>query len=137
MRRCQGCHYGQTLNCERQFVVLIPLAAPRLSYARRTASAIFVLERRLGILRYESRGRESGMIVEHMSKVAAAAGPLLLGSPLCLAPMCKCIAQPTVLGYTCARIYCYFLLQRRCVNYRYLSCKSHFTEEPFRFLVRF
>jgi hypothetical protein len=82
MRRCQGCHDGQTLNCERQFVVLIPLAAPRLSYARRTASAIFVLERSLGVLRYESRGRESGMIVERMSKVAAAAGPLLLGSPL-------------------------------------------------------
>jgi hypothetical protein len=104
MRRCQGCHYGQTLNWERQFLVLRPFAAPRLSYARRTASANLCLELRLGILRYESRGRESGMIVEHLSIVAAAAGPLLLGSPRCLAPKCKCTAQPTVQGCTCARL---------------------------------
>jgi hypothetical protein len=62
--------------------VLIPLAAPRPTYARRTASAIFVLEQSLGIFAVSPEVGKSGMIVKRVSKAAAAAGPLLPGSPL-------------------------------------------------------
>jgi hypothetical protein len=43
---------------------------------------MFVLEQSLGIFAVSPEVGKSGMNVEHVSKAAAAAGPLLSGSPL-------------------------------------------------------
>jgi hypothetical protein len=109
------CHYGQTLNCERQFVVLIPLAAPRPTYARRTASAIFVLEQSLENLRCESRGRKKRHECENTCpKQPPRRDHFCQAVPYFLAPMCKCTARPTVQGCTCARLLLVSLAEKVC-----------------------
>jgi hypothetical protein len=103
------CHYGQTPNCERQFICGVKYRLRRLGRLMHGAqpvlinflSSISASVTSLWIPRLEKAERVRKTRVQR----AAAAVLLLLGSPNVWYHLCKCIVHPVSLGCTCARSY--------------------------------
>jgi hypothetical protein len=90
---------------------------------------MFVLEQSLGIFAVSPEVGKSGMIVEHVSKAAAAAGPLLPGSPLLSGTHVQVHCPSNSSRIHLRQTILLFSLSEKVLKIYRVECQ--FTEEPY------